>query len=117
MTSTVVDQSADSIVNGPKGSPIDVMQTIDQIGLDVRMQIGYVVSSLMYAEDYIKFQISLDRRPRRWVIVKLDRSDTYSIEVGRLQKKFYWTIDKQLEGVYAEQLGEVIKRLFVEVYS
>lgn len=117
MTNTLVDQSADSIVQGPAGSPIDVMVTLGQIGVVTRMRIGYIVDSLMRAEDYLKFQISCDRRPRRWVIVKLERNDTYSIEVGRLRKKFYWTIEKQLEDVYADQLGEVIERLFVEVFS
>lgn len=116
-TRTPVDQSAESITNGAPGADIDVMTALNQIGVVVRMRIGFVVGSVLYARDWFKFQISLDHRPRRWVIVKLNADDTYSVEVGRLVKKFYWTIEKQLDDVYAENLGEVIERLFVEVYS
>lgn len=117
MTNTLKDQTAQSIVSGAPGRKIAPMTVIDQIGITTRMRIGYIPSSLMYSKDYIKFQVSLDRKPRRWVIVKLDASDTYSIEFGRLVKKFYWTIDAQFEGIYGDALGAVIERVFEEVYS
>lgn len=118
MTNTeMVDQSTESIVRGPRGREIDVMQTLHQVGLQTRWRIGYVVSSLMYDRDYIKFQVSCGGRRRMWVIVKLAADDTYSIEVGRLQKKFYWRIEHQLHDVYGDQLSGIIEQLFVEVYS
>lgn len=116
-TKTPVDQSADSITNGPAGLDIDVMTALNQIGVVRRMRIGFVVGSVLYDRDWFKFQVSLDHKARRWVIVKLNADDTYSVEFGRLVKKFYWAIEKQLDGVYADNLGEVIERLFVEVYS
>lgn len=108
--------NTESILNGPSGKAIDVWSVLDQIGLTRRMRIGFVQSSLLRAADYIKFQVSCDGRRRRWVIVKLAADDTYSVEFGRV-RKFDWIIDKQIEGVYAGQLGEVIERYYVEVYS
>jgi hypothetical protein len=114
MTNTVATQS---IVAGPQGLPINVNRTIAQIGIVVRMRVGYVSDSLMYAEDYIKFQVSCAPKRRHWVIVKLDGGDTYSVEFGRLKNKFDWHIAAQVEGIYGDVLGEVIERLYQEVYA
>lgn len=109
--------NTESILSGPRGRAIALWATLDQIGLTRRMRIGFVQSSLMRAEDYIKFQVSCDGRRRRyWVIVKLEANDTYSVEFG-YSRRFDWIVARQIEGVYADQLGEVVERLYVEVYS
>lgn len=109
-------RSDPSIVELPHGKDIDVMATLEQIGFWTRARIGFVVGSVLYDRSYFKFQISLDHKPRRWVVIKLV-GDLYTIEIGRLVKKFYWRVEKTLEGVGAEELSEVLERLFQEVYA
>ena len=108
--------NTDTILAGPKGRSIHVQTALAQIGRMVLMRTGFQRDTLMYAEDYIKFMLSCHGRRRVWVIVKLDANDTYSVEFGRMNR-INWTVLAQLEGIYGDVLGEVIERMYVEVYS
>jgi hypothetical protein len=112
----MTDTETQSILHGPRGRAIDPALAIEQIGLMTRMRIGW--HNPMYDVDYVKGQVSCGGRRKFWLIVKLERNDTYSIEFGKLvRKSFDWHVAAQVEGVYADQLSETIERVYQEVYS
>ncbi len=49
--------------------------------------------------------------------MKLDASDTYSIEIGRLVGRFDYSKKAEREGVYADQLVEIIDRAFSRAFG
>ena len=51
------------------------------------------------------------------IIVTLDPSDTYSIQVGRLVRKFDWSVKGEAEGIDADNLTRMIDGLFSKAFG
>ena len=65
---------------------------------------------LMNMGDGLKFKTSGMVKWKGYVLIELDEArDLYNITFGRV-RKYEWKVDKKVEGVYADQLVEIIDR-------
>lgn len=99
-----------SITQEAAGRQISPSVVLTQLGVLTLMSIGMRRSTLTAGGDYVKFKVSR----KYWMIVKLNASDTYDIEVGSVRKKNglpeYKVIDQE-HGIYAEQLSAVVLKM------
>jgi hypothetical protein len=91
----------------------DGMNKLDYLGMGIKS--GTVLSfgadqKFSGAEDSKGPGVQFDVRGH-WkgrVIVRLDPSDTYTLIFGRVRGST-WKVDKRLDDIYAESLGEVVR--------
>lgn len=102
-----------SILDTP-GRPMDSRVAFNQIGGARLYRLG--AKDFLYGPHFIKFRVTCSPRRSVGVIVKLELNDIYSVEFGKL-KQLDWVILDQQESVYSDCLGEVIERMYQEVYS
>ena len=88
---------------------MDANVTLQQIGTGNLMAVG--------ARDFVKdgaqliFRVGNGRKLAK-VVVTLDPSDTYSVRYLEMNRKTYaFTVDESVAGVYAEDLGAVVRRM------
>lgn len=104
--------ATESIVNTP-GAEIDARTAFAQIGMWTLARVG--AKNRAFAETYIQFDATCGRKKRRF-IVKLDVTDTYSVEVGQVVK-FDYRVLRQVTGVYCDQLSGLVEELYQEVMA
>lgn len=109
---TIARPASQSCVNGKPGRPMNHLTTYRQIGNRVLWELG--AKNRGYSTDYIQFDTT---GKRRRVIVKLDASDTYTVEIGRLVKRDglpTYEVLRQLDLVYCDRLAEVVLSEFAQ---
>jgi hypothetical protein len=63
-------------------------------------------------EGYLHFRVTISRQAFHKVVVRLDPSDTYTVQLVRIDRKTWQTrVEEEREGVYADMLSEVIYRM------
>ncbi|GAA1961678.1 hypothetical protein [Amycolatopsis minnesotensis] len=82
-----------------------------QLGRPLLMELG--ARDLVYMDDGVMFRFGPNSPVKlRKIIVKLNGSDLYEVEVGYLQLPSYeWNVIEQVSDVYADSLPEVVRRL------
>lgn len=113
-TTAITLPVADSTVScvHSAGREMDVNTTWRQIGQHALMYVG--ARNLAYSKDYVQFDTT-GKRLR--ILVKLDASDTYTVEVGRVRKIGGLPQYRALRSaclVYAEDLATVVRAAFEE---
>ena len=110
MTTSVINET---------GPAIDPQAPIQQIkATDSWRMIRLGARDLYYSErdGYIQFDTSgLGRKVR--VIVKLNQSDTYDVEIGRMGRRDHmpdYQVLEQARGIDAAQLGQTVEALAVK---
>lgn len=109
MPKTPKTLDVESITATP-GAPASWVVTHHQIGMGVRMNLG----ARDYAHDdpngVLMFRIGAERSKRR-AVVKLNGSDLYDIEIGRLTRDLEYVVEAQETDLYADMLGEALIRM------
>jgi hypothetical protein len=101
-----------SIVNDSP-TTIDAAQAFAQINYDDPWRmLRLCVSNRCYSKSdgYIQFDVKITGKRR--IIVKLNGSDLYDIEIGRMKKLDYIVLD-QIRDIDADNLGRIIEDLAV----
>lgn len=89
-----------------RGRNIDVRTTLQHIGTNVLMSVGYQPKTLTYDVDYVQFKVSR----RFWMIVKLNTQDLYDVEVGTMRKTEYKVVE-QRHDVPVETLAKTVREI------
>lgn len=93
------------------GTEADASITIAQIGRGNLLACGAREFVRDNPTGLLMFRVGPERAKRK-VIVRLLPSDTYAVERGHIDRKTYdYVVDEQELDVYADQLGETVRRL------
>jgi hypothetical protein len=91
--------------------PLDAQAVFAQAGHWTLIRVG--ATNHLYSDTHVQFDIRTDHAKRR-IIITLASDDTYSIEVGKIQRKTYAWISRYIErGIHAADLGAAIERAYV----
>jgi len=99
-----------SIMN-TAGYPADHHTTMQQIGSGNLMACGARHFVHDNPNGLLMFRVGAERSLRK-VMVRLMPNDTYSVEVGKTNRKtMEYVVEDQEHGIYADQVGASVRRL------
>lgn len=100
-------------INSTKGSPVDV-NTIWNDHVARWTWIGMGAKPVLRAEDHLSLDIYLGAGThKRRLVIKLNGSDLYDIEIGHLHRRsLEWIIDGQALDIDAENLDGALRDLY-----